>query len=185
VIERCGGAMFRLFKHSQRKYPIEKDEYGWSLRKRCFALFDKGERPAQVTKELNVNFKTVCRYFQDWKKIPKNYNPEYKAWHRKMKNDSEFSEKVIKQLAEFLEATEGEIAARLQKPWALAQLLKGEWELQGEKEVQSGAENRLKAALAFLQIFELCGQSPEWIKTEIEQLQNKARRLYNQQIQSS
>ena len=52
-----------------RKYPIQRDWFGKSLRQRCFEAFDEGERPAEVIKELKAKESTVFRYFQQWKKV--------------------------------------------------------------------------------------------------------------------
>jgi len=60
------------FRNKGRKYPIKKDEYGRSARKRAFAAFNSGARPADVASEVGISLQTACRYFSDWKKLPKN-----------------------------------------------------------------------------------------------------------------
>lgn len=105
-----------------RKCPIQRDELGRSARRRCFEYFDKGLRPARVTKLDNIKFKTVCRYFADWKKLPKNIEDNYRHLRTLRKNTTGFSENTIKTLAEYLKLPEDEIVLRLQKPWGLKQL---------------------------------------------------------------
>ena len=173
--------MFRIFKKS-REYPIQKDEQGKSLRKRAFELFDKQLRPAPVAKELNANFKTICRYFQDWKKLPRNYAAHYKHMHKEIKNNTEFSNKLVKSLSGFFNKSEEEIITRLQKPGGLASLLKGEWAIQIKSEIQSQQEQMLDAALSLVKLMEMWGKSPEWIKTKFDLLLDKARLLNNRPI---
>ena len=71
--------MFQVF-YKSRKYPIKYDKYGRSTRQRAFELFDEGWRPAQVARELNMIPRTAYRYFECWKKLPKDLETTYKLW---------------------------------------------------------------------------------------------------------
>lgn len=50
-----------------RKYPLQFDSRGQSLRARCSALFDEGMRPTEVVKELGMKRSTADTYFKQWK----------------------------------------------------------------------------------------------------------------------
>ena len=68
----------KLFRtRKSRKYPIRRDEQGQSLRARCFAMFEKGERPSKIAKELKANEATVFRYYRDWKRRSPNFEQQY------------------------------------------------------------------------------------------------------------
>ncbi|MFC2000271.1 hypothetical protein ACFLXE_05890, partial [Chloroflexota bacterium] len=68
-----------------------------------------------------------------------------------------FKETTIETLARELRMTEGQVLERLQKPWALHQLLRGKWaEMEeAEEEIASEAELRLQNALELLYLFEI------------------------------
>jgi hypothetical protein len=142
--------MLNPFKKSRkpRKYLIKKDESGQSLRKRAFALFDQGSRPVKISKLLNAKPATIYRYFEDWKKLPKNLESEYKKRRKAMRNP-EYSHNVIKILSEYLRKPESEVIKMMQKPWDLKRLLTGQLAIQHRKEMQSRQETRLRAALNY------------------------------------
>ena len=110
--------------HKSRKYPIIKDEYGRSLRKRCFERFEEGLRPAQIARELNMIPQTTYRYFECWKKLPKDLDNTCTHWRKEIKNDSEFSNRLITMLSETLGTSEEQVIIRLQQPWGIKTLLK-------------------------------------------------------------
>ena len=64
-------------KRKSRKYPIQYDDRGQSLRTRCFQLFDELMRPVEVTRELGMKESTAERYFYDWKGIGPNFERKY------------------------------------------------------------------------------------------------------------
>jgi len=51
-----------------------RDDRGLSLRGRCFQLFDDGERPVEVAKELRMKESTAKSYFQQWKRLGPNFD---------------------------------------------------------------------------------------------------------------
>jgi hypothetical protein len=69
------GKLFQIKK--SRKFPIERDKAGLSLRTRCFDLFDQGKRPAEVAAELKAKPATVYRYYTSWKKLGPNFEKRY------------------------------------------------------------------------------------------------------------
>ena len=68
----------RLFRTKKsRRYPIQRDGRGRTLRQRCFELFDEGMRPVEVAKELRMKISTVNKYFQQWKQLGPNFEKQY------------------------------------------------------------------------------------------------------------
>jgi len=163
-------------KKKSRKYPIKRDEYGRSARQRAFDTFDLGKRPAEVSHLVGIGLRTVCRYFADWKKQPKDLELRYRIAKTAVKIDSEFSEQTIKVLATGLGMSEEEVVMRLQKPWGLKQLLMGKWPNYGRERVQSEQESRLCAALNLVNYIEFYGMPPKEIKKEIDKLIAEARK---------
>jgi len=151
------------FKH--RDYPIQRDEYGRSLRRQAFEFFNEGYRPAQVFKQnlVAASMKTLLRYFEDWKK------QKYKISHAELKGylkkHPEFSEKYIKDLADYFEVTPQDIILRIQKPWGITTLSKGELPDKRLYRIQSEMEGRLEAALRLIYLGEhILHNSPKQAK---------------------
>jgi hypothetical protein len=155
-----------LFRKS-RRYPIKRDEYGRSARQRAFNAFDDGKRPAEVAKLVEISTKTACRYFADWKKIPKNYNQRYTLF-KAIKNDTELSEKIIDEISKYLGISRNEVIERLHKPWAIKQYLMGEWPNPAKEKRQSPQEQRLEAALGHIKLFEISKTPPKQIIQAID-----------------
>ena len=110
-----------------RKYPIQRDQFGRSGRRRAFDAFDKGLRPAKVAREEHIKPRTAYRYFQDWKKLPKNLEMQYKAFKTLKKRGIDITGENIELLAEGLGMSQEEVRRDLQKPWGLKRLLMGKW----------------------------------------------------------
>jgi len=150
-----------------RIYPIKKDENGQSARKRAFNAFDNGSRPSEMVKDLDISLRTACRYFEDWKKLPGDFKYRYETL-KAIRNDTEFSDKIVETLANALGMTQKEVVERLHKPWGLKQLLMGEWPDYIRESKQSKEEMRLEAALKLTYYFEHSGASSEQIIQAIE-----------------
>lgn len=108
-----------------KKRPVQKDQTQLSLRRRCFDLFQQGQRPGQVCKTVPVTLRTACRYFEDFKKL--HHQVPYRTIRRWLRENLEFSEKVINLLATSLDMTPGEVLVRLEQPWGLYGAMKGRW----------------------------------------------------------
>jgi hypothetical protein len=112
--------MFKIIQNKlrrrTRKYPIKRDEYGKSARRRAFDTFDQGLRPAQVALLVNINLPTACRYFADWKKLPQKVEVRYRLAKAVHKSTREFSADTIKLMGAHLGMSEEEVVDRLQKP---------------------------------------------------------------------
>ena len=164
-------ARFRpgLFK-KRRKYPIKRDESGESARRRAFHAFDKGLRPAQVIRKVDISLATACRYFADWKKHSPAFELRYRSLRTLSKRRGELSEETMKMIAEILEMSVEEVLWRLQRPWGLKQLLLGEWPDYVREARQSEAEARLLAAVRIVRFNELFGVTPDRQREILEAL---------------
>lgn len=165
-----------------RKYPIKRDGYGLSARRRAFNLFDRGQRPAQIIADLDISLETACRYFADWKKQPKYADVKYKVIKAAKKSNPQFSADLIKQIATKLHVPEARVSEKLQQPWALKHLVKenfltGVEEKRLEVEEKRIAENlyKLENALELLQLLENLGIPTERISTKLVELANEIR----------
>jgi len=167
-----------IFWHNKKSriYPIKKDERGWSARRRAFDAFNSGKRPADVTQQVDVSLKTACRYFADWKKLPKNLGIRYEAARRIVKQETELSEEVISLLSEHLGMARYDVIERLEKPWGIKQLILGKWTDYRQQQVYNRQEARLSAALYLVRFVESSGMSSEDLKEYIEMILNKASR---------
>jgi len=162
-------------KKKSRKYPVKRDQYGRSARQRAFDAFDRGMRPAEVSQRVGISPRTACRYFADWKKLPKNLDRRYRVAKAVHKGAHEFSEQTIKSLAGELGMSEEEAIERLQKPWGLKQLLMGKWPNYAREKRQSKHESRLQAALKLIRLYEVAGVPPERIIEELDRLKAESR----------
>ncbi len=166
----------RILWFKRRDYPIKRDEYGRSARQQAFALFTEGYRPSQISKNnlIPVSMKTLLRYFEDWEK--KNHRSSRSVLRRMMKNNPEFTERFVQKMADYFEVPPEDIIVRLQKPWGIERLTRGELPDNRLYRIQSEREERLEAALEFINFVErLCRNSPEQnrrLLTEIVMLED-------------
>ena len=121
-------------RKKSRKYPIQRDQFGRSGRRRAFDGFDKGKRPAQVFKEEHLKPNTVYRYFQQWKKLPPELEMNYELAQAVKKSGGELHEDIINIVADSLDMSKEEVTERLQKPWELQRLIRGKWPEQSGQE---------------------------------------------------
>ena len=164
-------ARFRpsLFKN-RRKYPIKRDEFGKSARRRAFDAFDRGLRPAQVIREVDISLSTACRYFADWKKHHPKLEVRYDLLKTLRKMRGELSDETLNRIGEALGMNLEEVLQRLQRPWGLKQLLTGEWPNYVREARQSEAESRLLAALRIVRVIEFWGVTPERQREVVERV---------------
>jgi hypothetical protein len=133
-----------------RKYPVRYNEFGRSLRKRAFELFDNGQRPMQVCKELPIKVRTCLRYWADWKRTPPNLERRYTFLRKALKNNTGLKEDILESVAEYNHISRDEVIRRFRLPHGLKQLLLGKWPaLWPDEEITEG-EYKLRAALTLL-----------------------------------
>lgn len=140
----------KILWFKRRDYPIKRDEYGRSVRRQAFDLFAEGYRPSQISKEglVVASMKTLLRYFEDWKK--KKHRASRSVLRKIMKNNPEFTEKYVQMLADYFEVSTEDIVLRLQKPWGIMRLTKGELPDIRLERSRSEAEERLEGALRLM-----------------------------------
>ena len=161
----------KLLWWKSRDYPIQRDEFGRSMRKQAFELFDEGYRPAQVFKQSLVAapMKTLLRYFESWKK--QKHKIPHAELKRYLKENPEFSEKYVKDMADYFEVPPENIIVTIQKPWGIEQLTRGKLPENKLVRLQSEKEVRLEAALRLIYFGErLCRNSPEQNKRLLQEI---------------
>jgi len=165
--------LIKLFKKT-RKYPIQRDEYGRSLRQRAFEYFDKGKRPVEVSRMLNMKRETALRYFEDWKKQPKKLQARYDLLRSIFRSHPKLANDIVTVIAREFGMTRKAVIARIHKPWGFHQLLMDKWPNLRLNKEQLIHEARLLAAERFIKFIELKGLSPEEIASEIGNLMKKS-----------
>ena len=117
----------KIFRKDKRKYPIRKDERGWSARKRCFELYDIGGRPTDAARKIGISLKTACQYHYQWKKLPKHLEFKYCLVKNRLKKNPKLREKVIEELSAETGEPEYKIRLWIESPWGIKQLVSGKW----------------------------------------------------------
>lgn len=162
-------------RKKRRKYPLKKDEGGRSARRRAFEAFDRGLRPTQVTGEVDISLRTARRYHADWKKQPRALELRYQLAKEARKYTPEIENELVKALAAELDLPEETILERLQKPWGLKQLVRGDWNREIEAKRMTKKLARLESALQFLHLYEILKVPPERIKAVLDALEQEVR----------
>jgi hypothetical protein len=118
---RLPGLHFR----KSRRYPIQRDEKGHSLRERCFSLFLEGKLPPEVMVLLHMKKETVYRYYRDWLKCDPYFDSHYTFTSRLFNKTNPEREKNIELFSTSLGISKEEFEAVLSRPHGLHQLMKG------------------------------------------------------------
>jgi hypothetical protein len=88
-----------------------------------------------------------------------------------VRENPEFSDKVIDILADSLGMSREEVVARSQKPWGLLGALKGRWPNYGLERERSEIESRLLAALEIIKFADIFGQrDPLMVRQTLKQI---------------
>jgi hypothetical protein len=102
--------------------------FGRSVRKQAFLLFDLGFRPADVATILQLKATNAYRYFQQWKKVPPLYQVKYKYIKRCFRKLSQRSRILLAELLAIELCTSAkQVLDQMRKPWAMKQIVTGEW----------------------------------------------------------
>ena len=143
-------AIFNSFRRKRRrKYPIQRDERGRSLRKRCFEYFDDGMRPAEVIEEMKMKKSTVDTYFRDWKRLGPNFKRQYDfIKNTLLKKDSEDREYNLDLFSRVFGITQEELENILLKPSGLKRLLTGKFRFPAHADADRKRQVALEAGLA-------------------------------------
>lgn len=140
-----------------RRYPIQKDQEGKSLRQRCFSLFRQGRNAYEAAKILNMKLASARRYYSQWNECPPALDAIYKGMKRDLKEKKELSPKIIGMLKEALGMPEWQIIEILSRPNGLKSLLKGKYMEIKREELYYEQEVRLWAALQWIVDLERTG----------------------------
>jgi hypothetical protein len=162
-------------KKKSRKYRIKRDEYGRSARQRAFEAFGYGKRPAEVASIVGISLRTACRFFADWKKLPGDSELWYRIAKAGLKNQPGLPEEVIKTFAAKLDISEEEVRGRLQKPWAVKQLVTGKWAAEVREKEEEKRQARLEAATELIYLYEVVGVPLDRIIAELGRLRAEVR----------
>jgi hypothetical protein len=162
-----------------RKYPIQKDEAGHSLRKRAFILFKEGKRAVEVAKMLGMKPATASRYFSEWNQCPPNCEGTYSILKKALKTKGELSPRIVGMISTARGMPEWEVVEMLSQPHGLKQLIKGDLPLQRKKLAYNSQEQRLEAALSLVVLYEQSGIPVDLINREIRKLLDRLIRSSN------
>jgi hypothetical protein len=157
-----------------RRYPIQKDEEGQSLRQRCFKLFSRRRNAREAAEILGMKLATARRYYSEWNRCPPIYEETYKSLRNELKRKGEISPEIIRTLKEALNMPECQIVDILSQPYGLQSLLKGKYVRIRKQELYGKQEMRLEAALQLVVNLEQIGVPLEWIHREIQNLIRRA-----------
>jgi len=98
------------------------------MRQQAFMAFDLGIRPTDVARMIKLSQTTAFRYFQQWKKMPLLFKAKYKLARRYFRKLGYNDHRAIARiLADELSTSEEEVLAQMRKPWAIKQIVTGEW----------------------------------------------------------
>ena len=154
----------KLFNNTfrrKRKYSIKRDSTGKSARRRAFELFDKGMRPAKVAPLIGLLPKTAYRYFEDWKKRPKDFEQRCNIARLLLKRDKNLSEKTLKEIAEVYGYPVNRLRLLLQEPWGLQLFVMGKLAPKPQRQSMNTGSARLEAAIDIIYIMERMGVPPK------------------------
>ena len=149
------GRLMPLFsKKDKRKYPIRRDEYGRTVRRRCFDAFDKGNRPAEVARSVGISLKTACTYLYQWNKLPKHSEEKYQQMKDTLKAAPYLRERIIRILSEELDMPPSKVRAQIESPWGIKQLVNGKWRALIDDKYEKERQHRRKAADLIIKLHE-------------------------------
>jgi len=160
-------------KGSKRRYPIHRDPWGRTARQACFFQFDHGKGPSEAAEFVGVSLHTAYRYHHDWKHQGSYFAMRYKVAKALRQRSPDLSLETIKSLGAELGMSEEEVVERLQRPWGLHKLLRGQWPNYVEEQEKTNAEARLGAAVELLRIYEISGIPLEEIARVLDQLEDE------------
>jgi len=112
-------------RRDARRYPIKRDEYGRSARKRAFEAFNEGKRPLEIYGDLGVSLLTTRRYYADWKKLPKGFAVHY-AFMKKAFGKPDVRRRFLDQIADLLRLPLPTLEGYFAQPWGIHKAVRGE-----------------------------------------------------------
>ena len=170
------------FNRDGRRYPIQRDESGRSLRQRRFALFKQGKSAKETAVILRMKLDTARRYYSQWNGCPPSQTETYRLLKQDLKKKGELSRNVVNMIGKFLGIPEWEVISMLSRPYGLKQLIMGELIRQRKKKSYHTQEQRLEAALNLVVLHERLGIPMEWITREVKKLMQRAIKYIEKEV---
>ena len=164
------------FYKDQRRYPIQRDEDGQSLRQRCFTLFKRGKKADEVAVILRMKLSTARRYYSEWNRCPPSREGTYKSIKQGLKKSGDLSPNIVGMIGKSLGIPEWEVLSMISRPYGLKQLIMGDLVQQKKKKSYNSQEERLEAALSLVVLHEKLGIPMDWIVKEVKKLTQRARK---------
>lgn len=112
-------------RRKSRKYPVQYDDRGQSLRARRFELYDDGKRPVDVAKELGMKQSTAYRYFQQWKQLGPNSERKYTYVKGLLKQSASYRNHTLELFARACGIQQEDLETILAQPHGLRRLMTG------------------------------------------------------------
>lgn len=156
-----------------RKYPIQRDEEGESMRKRCFELFRRGRSAREAAEVLGMKLATARRYYSQWNECPPYLEAICKGIREGLKNGT-LSQGIIRMLQEAYKMPQWEIYNILARPNGIKSLIMGRYAKIRRQELYDEQEARLGAALQLVVDLERIGVPLEWIRREVSSMMQRA-----------
>ncbi len=137
-----------IFKRKRsRKYPIQYDDKGKSLRARSSDLFDELVRPTEAAKELGMKESTAKRYYYDWKKLGPNFDQRYTYTKELFKKTNPNRDRNLELYARVWGIHIEELETILSQPNGLRRLLTGRFYFPGHANADYKRHVALEAAV--------------------------------------
>jgi len=132
-----------------RKHPIKRDEAGFSLRARCFVLFEGGKRPLEIVEELKMERNTVCKYFRDWERLGPNFERQFAFVKQLFKKEAPDRDSNIEIFSKMLGIEKEQFETILSEPYGLRRFLSGKFYFP----VSSDADHKMHVTLELAVLF--------------------------------
>ena len=166
-----------------RRYPIQRDWSGKSLRQRCFEAFDEGKRPIQVVRELRVKESTIFTYFKQWKRFGPHIRKQIVFIKGLLAEGSPDRDRMMAFFAGTCGITIEEFQAILSLPHGLRRLLTRTLSLPVHKDIANKRVVALDAAMAIFDHIAIHGGSYEDVLYTVNHLMKQSQK-HRQKIDS-
>jgi hypothetical protein len=166
--------IFSIIKRIRlHKYTVKQHVFMRPIRKRAFALFDIGQRPVQVCKQLPIKASACRRYWREWKRTHQNSSSRYEFLRKKIKNNRKGEVSILEFIAKYYRISTDEAMGRLRLPHGLKDLMLGEWPSPWLDEGITETEYKLRAALKLVEFAKVDKESFEDLAEVVKQLKTK------------
>jgi hypothetical protein len=142
-------------------------------------------RPGEAMSHLKERFpeikpNTIYRYFQQYKKLPKDFQNHY-SLDQIVLRKPDLLKAVVEYVSKSYGMSEEEVLFRLQQPWGLHQLLRGLWpnplkreEEEEQKEIEEARRQAIDSCATILTDIALAaGNNPEELTKILREILDK------------